>query len=107
MGREAWAMTSDHRSRVEVTPERLRQGARNAASCMGIHASDRVFIITDDARADLAGLVATACVERGAATPTVRRLEEYGTRPLTVFPDTLRTDIAAGTAHGELLHCHG
>jgi leucyl aminopeptidase (aminopeptidase T) len=62
---------------------------------MGIQASDRVFIITDDARADLAGLVATACVECGAATPTVRRLEEYGTRPLIVFPDTLRADIAA------------
>jgi leucyl aminopeptidase (aminopeptidase T) len=88
-------MTSDHKGSVEVTPERLRQGARNAASCMGIQASDRVFIITDDARADLAGFVATACVEHGAATPTVRRLEEYGPRPLTVFPDTLRADIAA------------
>src|SRR5436305_8580948 len=88
-------MTSDHRGRVEVTPERLRRGTRNAASCMGVQASDRVFIITDDARADLAGLVAAACVERGAATPTMRRLEEYGVRPLTVFPDTLRADIAA------------
>ena len=59
-------MTSDHKGSVEVTPERLQRGARNAASCMGIQASDRVFIITDDARADLADLVATACVERGA-----------------------------------------
>jgi hypothetical protein len=61
-------MTSGDRSGVEVTPERFWRGARTAASCMGIQASDRVFIITDDARADLAGLVATACVECGAAT---------------------------------------
>ena len=88
-------MTSGNRGKVEVMPERLRQGARNAASCMGVQASDRVFIITDDARADLAGLVVTACVERGAATPTMRRLEEYGVRPLTVLPDALRADLAA------------
>jgi len=62
---------------------------------MGVQASDRVFIITDDARADLADLVATACVERGASTPTVRHLEEYGIRPLTAFPDALRADVVA------------
>ena len=88
-------MASGNESRVEVTPERLLQGARNAASCMGVRPGDRVFIITDVARAELAQLVAQACRERGAEPPTVRRLEEYGERPLTVLPDSLREDIAA------------
>jgi hypothetical protein len=82
-------------SNVEVTPERLRLGAANAALCMGVGPSDRVFIITDEARADLAGLVAAACGDRGAPVPIVRRLEEYGPRPLTTFPDSLRAAIVA------------
>ena len=77
-----------------VTPERLRQGARNAARCMGIRPDDRVAIITDDARADLAALVADACLERGTAPPATLRLEQYGTRPLTSLPDALRADLA-------------
>src|SRR5690349_14369151 len=82
-------------SNAEVTPERLRLGAANAALCMGVGPSDRVFIITDEARADLADLVAAASTDRGAAAPTVQRLEEYGARPLTTFPDRLRDDIIA------------
>ncbi len=77
-----------------VTTERLELGARNAAACLGIHAGDRVFIITDRARADLAALVADACRARGGEV-TARELEEYGARPLTTFPDALRADIAA------------
>jgi len=80
--------------RPTATPERLRQGARNAAACLDIHAGDRVFIITDAARADLAALVAHACEERGGVT-TTRALEQYGARPLTTFPDALRADIVA------------
>jgi leucyl aminopeptidase (aminopeptidase T) len=78
-----------------VTPERLRLGARNAALCMGVHEGDRVYIITDTAREDLATLVADACAERGAFAPAVHRLEEFGDRPLTVFPDTLREALVA------------
>src|SRR5258708_7707088 len=62
---------------------------------MGIQPGDRVFIITDDARSDLADLVATACRDRGAPPPIVRRLEEFGARPLTTFPDSLRTALEA------------
>jgi aminopeptidase len=79
---------------VTVTPERLAQGARSAAACMGVRPADRVLIITDDARADLAALVAQACIDRGAETVGARRLEEYGTRPLTALPEALRADIA-------------
>ncbi len=82
--------------RPTATPERVRQGARTAAACLNIREGDRVFIITDTARADLAALVACACEERGGAT-TIRQLEEYGRRPLTTFPDALRADIAAAT----------
>lgn len=80
---------------MEIAPERLRQGARSAAACMGVHAGDRVFIITDDARADLASLVAEACRDRGATLLTARQLEQYGRRPLTEFPEALRADLAA------------
>jgi aminopeptidase len=80
---------------VTVTPERLAQGARSAAACMGVRPADRVVIITDGARADLAALVARACLDRGADAVTTRRLEEYGTRPLTMLPDALRADIAS------------
>jgi leucyl aminopeptidase (aminopeptidase T) len=61
---------------------------------MGVHPGDNVFIITDTARADLADLVADACRDRGAGQLTIRQLEDYGQRPLTRFPDALRTDIA-------------
>ena len=78
-----------------VTSERLRQGARNAALCMGIRPGDKVCVITDDARADLAALVVEACAAAGAAGTVVLALEHYGTRPLTIFPDALRADLSA------------
>lgn len=80
--------------RPAVTQKRLRLGAANAAKCMAVHPGDRVFIITDDARMDIAPLVEEACRAAGAEA-TLRRLEEYGVRPLTTFPDALRDDIAA------------
>ncbi len=88
-------MVDETSSGPAVTPERLQTGARNAAACLGVKADDRVFIITDEARADLAALVADACRARGAAAPTVRRLEQYGTRPLTELPAALRADLEA------------
>ena len=80
--------------RAAVTKKRLRQGAENAARCMAIHPGDTVFIITDDARMDIAPYVADACTAAGAEV-TLRRLEEYGTRPLTSYPDALRHDLDA------------
>lgn len=88
-------MADGYAGGIAITLERLRQGARNAAQCMGVKPDDRVFIITDDERVDLAQLVAEACAERGVPAATLRRLEEYGARPLTAFPDALRTDIEA------------
>src|SRR5215813_1002570 len=79
--------------RPAVTKKRLRQGAENAARCMAIQAGDRVLLITDDARMDIAPLVAEACQAAGADEVTTRRLEEYGTRPMTSLPETLRRDI--------------
>src|SRR5262249_45458820 len=79
--------------RPAVTKKRLRQGAENAARCMAIQPGDRVFLITDDPRMDIAALVAEACQAAGAEEVTARRLEEYGTRPITYLPEALRGDI--------------
>ena len=81
--------------RPAITQKRLRQGARNAALCMAIRGGDRVFIITDDARMDIAPLVAEACREAGAREVALQRLEEYGARPITTLPETLRRDLGA------------
>ena len=78
-----------------ITPERLRQGAANAALCMGVGPADRVLILADEPRAHLAGLVAEACVLRGSSQPIIKMLEAYGARPLTAFPSSLRADLLA------------
>lgn len=80
--------------RPRVTQKRLRLGAANAARCMAVGRADRVFIIADDERMDIIPYVAAACTERGAEV-TVRRLEAYGARPITSFPDALRADLDA------------
>jgi len=72
--------------------ERLQWGAENAVSCMGVTAQDRVFIITDYARGSIASRVASVILARHADV-TVRFLEHYGQRPLTVFSDELRNDL--------------
>lgn len=72
--------------------ERLQLGAENAVRCMGVTAADRVFIITDFERESIARRVATAALARHADV-TVRFLEHYGERPLTVFSDELRQDL--------------
>jgi leucyl aminopeptidase (aminopeptidase T) len=72
--------------------ERLDLGAENAARCMGVTGQDRVFILTDFARQDLARRVAGAALARHADV-TVRFLEHYGQRPLTVFTDELRNEL--------------
>ena len=72
--------------------ERVRRGAENAVNCMGVTAQDRVFILTDYARETIARQVADVVLERHADV-SVRFLEHYGERPLTVFSETLRNDL--------------
>lgn len=72
--------------------ERLQLGAENAIRCLGVGAQDRVFILTDFERASLAGRVATVALAHHAAV-SVRFLEHYGPRPLTVFSDELRNEL--------------
>lgn len=72
--------------------ERTRLGAENAVRCMGVTAQDRVFIITDYEREGIAQHVAAAVLARHAAV-SVRFLEHYGERPLTVFSEELRNDL--------------
>jgi leucyl aminopeptidase (aminopeptidase T) len=72
--------------------ERLQLGAENAVRCMGVSASDRVLIITDLERENIAKRVAQAATARHAEV-TVRFLEDYGERPLMAFSEALRQDI--------------
>ena len=74
--------------------ERVQLGAENAVNCMGVTAQDRVFIITDYERQDIARYVAGAALARHADV-TVRFLEHYGERPLTALPEALRQDLLA------------
>ncbi len=72
--------------------ERVQFGAENAVRCMGVTAQDRVFIMTDYERENIAHQVARAVLARHADV-TVRFLEHYGERPLTVFSEDLRNDL--------------
>jgi aminopeptidase len=72
--------------------ERLQLGAENALRCMGVTGADRVFILTDYARESIARRVAAVALDLHADV-SVRFLEHYGTRPLTVFSEELRTDL--------------
>jgi aminopeptidase len=72
--------------------ERLQFGARNAVRCMGVTAQDRVFIMTDYERENVARHVAAAALDQHADV-IVHFLEHYGERPLTRFPEELRNDL--------------
>src|SRR5215472_16517868 len=72
--------------------ERMLLGAENAIRCMGVTSHDRVFILTDYYRKNIAHLVANAALAKHADVD-VHCLEHYGTRPLTVFSDELRNDL--------------
>lgn len=72
--------------------QRVQLGAENAVRCMGVTAQDRVFIMTDYERESIARRVAGVVLAQHADA-TVRFLEHYGARPITHFPDELRTDL--------------
>jgi aminopeptidase len=72
--------------------ERQQLGAENAVRCMGVTNRDRVFILSDYARASIAQRVAAAALAKHADV-SVRFLEHYGERPLKVFSDELRNDL--------------
>lgn len=80
----------------QLTPaefeQRVQLGAENAVRCMGVTEQDRVFIITDFARQNIARQVADAVLACHADV-SVHFLEHYGTRPLTVFSADLRNDL--------------
>ncbi|HVU66113.1 MAG TPA: aminopeptidase [Ktedonobacteraceae bacterium] len=72
--------------------ERLQLGAENAVRCMGVGERDRVFILTDFERENIARRVASAALARHADV-SVHFLEHYGERPLTAFSDEMRNDL--------------
>lgn len=69
--------------------ESMRPGARNAIQvCMAVRPEDRVFILTDDETLAIGEVLAEEC---RAITNQValRRLEEFGARPLTSVPPAM------------------
>src|SRR5437588_5763485 len=75
-----------------INDQRLQLGAENAVRCMGVTAQDRVFILTDYVCESIARRVSDIVMELHADV-SVRFLEHYGERPLTVFPNDLREDL--------------
>jgi aminopeptidase len=76
-----------------IDTEMMRPGARNAVrQCMAVHARDRVFVLTDDETAAIGELLADEA-RRITLDVVVRRLEEYGQRPLLDVPEQMRRDI--------------
>ncbi len=75
--------------------EGLMAGARNAvAVCMGVSEQDQVWILSDEARLAVGEALAAAAREQGA-TVTLRRMEEYGLRPLHALPDAMLQELRA------------
>ena len=58
--------------------ERLQYGAENAVRCMGVTSHDRVFIITDYERENIARRVAVAALDRHADVQTLTRSSVQG-----------------------------
>lgn len=72
----------------------LRPGAHSAVfTCMGVTAQDRVFILTDRARASIAEALAEAARSAGAVVRIVQ-LEDYAPRPIVAVPVALHQDLA-------------
>lgn len=73
----------------------LIPGAHNAiAVCMNVGPQDRVWILTDAERAPIGEALAAAAREQHAEV-ALRYMERSGTRPLHLFPDTMRADLLA------------
>ena len=74
--------------------DELLPGARNAVrSCMGIHAGDRVVVITDKETERIGLALEEEARTAGAETKTVY-MEDLGDRPLTSMPPTFRQALA-------------
>ncbi len=78
-----------------VVDPTLMPGARTAVrQCMGVTPRDRVFVLTDDETWPIGQALHAAAQEVGAVS-TVRRLEEFATRPIVEVPDALTHALTA------------
>lgn len=70
-------------------------GAHNAVhTCFGVTAADRVVVIRDRARSDIAEAIVDTVAATGAAC-AVWTMEDLGPRPLLAFPPILGDELAA------------
>jgi aminopeptidase len=73
----------------------LLQGARNAVRvCMKVEPADKVFILTDQETLTIAQALENEVKAVGAEAMCVC-LEEFGTRPMTQFPDEMAQKITS------------
>ncbi|MHB1006434.1 MAG: aminopeptidase [Chloroflexota bacterium] len=71
----------------------FNRGIENAVrTCMGVHAGDRVFVITDRATARIGEALGATATALGA-TAEVVNLETYAARPVLAVPERLRQDL--------------
>jgi leucyl aminopeptidase (aminopeptidase T) len=76
--------------------ETFQRGIATAVrTCMGVQASDRVVVITDDATATPIGAALAREAEATGATTTLLRLEGFGQRPFTAVPARLAEAVRA------------
>src|SRR5690554_4659470 len=81
---------------MSTTLSEVLPGARTAVGqCLNVGPEDRVFIVTDDENYQIAKALVQAAQERGATNIIVRRLEEFGPRPLLDLPTELVEVIRA------------
>src|SRR5947207_13174355 len=69
--------------------ERVQLGGENAVRCMGVTATDRIFIMSDYERESIARHVAIATLDHNPAV-SVRFLDHYCEPLLTTFSADLR-----------------
>ncbi len=70
-------------------------GARNAVrTCLNVHASDRVAVISDTGRADIAGAIGEEAVSAGGDV-VGWTMEDWVSRPARQFPRQLADEIVA------------
>lgn len=75
--------------------EAMRPGARAAIrTCMGVKASDRVFVLTDRVTGPIGRLLSEEAAEVGAQA-VMREIEQFGPRPMTELTDGLRRELLA------------
>lgn len=84
---------SEHVSLAQM--EAMRMGARVAVlTCMGVTSADRVCVLTDHMAHGIGRALSEEASDAGA-TVILHDLEQFGERPITALPESLRSELLA------------